>query len=267
MAVKIPTSAVLREFAYTVLYTIPPEERFALKGSFYNLTVRKSAAKSFCEKASEEQIKYVLSMLGFEWFTVIYDNKKTPRWARNVFNKFDEKEEKHSLKNILADRIYITNSKQYAQNLLLASQSINQESTTKILEMGRAGYHVKKWSRYLDGETMTETKTNASSLVYLCRTIFNGLISAEHFEISKDEISILLYLYPHQNKFVEHGVMYEKFESMYSVTKMTSILKKLLSANLIQKHPMTTKRKYMITASGILKTGKFIQQVLTANNF
>lgn len=259
----IPASPQLREFTYTILFNLPREHKYKLKGNFYKLSTSNVIAKNFCDKATEEDVKQLLAQLGFEWFYVLFDGNKNPLYVKELFGELNGENRTARLKELVSKRLYISSSKTYASNLVLADQDIHDKEYRRIIEVARAGYHIRGWDRHLNGEITENDSDNADAMQYLARTLNSNYLTIRNFETNDFSTSILLYLYSYKNSYVNQHLIYKRYIGQFPKSKVTSHLRQLAIEGLITKH--FRRSEYTITALGVFKTNKYLQETLAAN--
>lgn len=265
MASKFPLNPYFREFVYDILYNIPEEKKFILKGKYYRVGKTNSYTKRFCDTAGIEEIMHVLSILGIEWTMIFFDDSSKERFIRNVFEKFNDDEKGAELRKIIKQRIYITSQKQFINNLATAAQTVHTNVYVKNLELLKAGYHYRNWPKKLDSLKVKEGFYNSDSLLYLSDTILNSYISCKQPHMNENDLLILLYLYRHQHKYIGFHKLGEKFAGILSRYKIINAANSLKEGGKIQKHPKD--KTFTITATGINDVIRIMNNVLQANIF
>jgi hypothetical protein len=265
MASNFPLSPYFREYLYDILYRMPPEDKFKLKGKYYKIGKTNFYAKRFCDTAKLDEILYVLSMLGIEWFLVLYDNGEKPEKVTNVFEKKVDGERNTELRKIIERRIHVTSVKPFIHNLATASQNIHTNIFRQHLELQKAGYHARGWTKKLGTKNVNEAFGNYEKLNYIVETILNSAVVCKIGEMSENELLLLLYLYRHQSSYVAAAQISDKFGGLLHFKKILSSRKKLILSKRIQKH--STENSYTITAFGVSEIKKVINNVLKENSF
>lgn len=267
MPFRFPVAPELREFLYHVIYSLPENKKFDLKGWYYQLGRTQFMAKRFCDTASYEQIHHILAMLGIQWYTTYFDNSKSPKVVRNVFSEFKESSRNTEIKRLIKERIYISSDKKFIHSLGLASDGLSSNVYKQNLELDKAGSHARKWSKQLNFKNITNARRDEESIDYLWMTARNAAFSFRQSKMTEDDILILSYLYLHRNRYVPFDEIETKHLGYLRQLKLKRSINRLMHQDLIILHIKKNEKKYQISALGIERSNKILDSILKANAF
>ena len=263
MPSKLPVNSPLREYVYDILYSLPSEDRFKLQGKYYNIGRTNSRAKHFCNTASVEELQHVLTLLGIEWY-MVFSPKSFVGGTQKMLDEIVEDDNVlGTLRNIIKRKIFVTGSKQYATLLATITQSANTNIYIKNLQLGKVGYHHRKWTKGITSGATKEANENVAAVQYLTRTIHNSMTAFKTAKFSECDLILLLYLYSLQHAFVDYEKMVESLSGVINPRRMFAAIRRLKQIRTIEKHPK--KKAYTITTTGVLEINKIIERVLLLN--
>jgi hypothetical protein len=265
MATKFPVSPYLREFLYSALYAITPDQKFSLKGKYAPLAKTNYYAKRFCDRASVDEIQHILTLLGYEWFMVFFYNAEKRRQVSEVVEMAQEDGSKNSsLKRAIQRRVYVTNQKKFVQHLGLLSAQMEGNEYLQEMQLSKAGYHVRKWSKSLNFENTEKAKYNSITIDLLCSTFVNSILVFNASVIHKDDIIILFYLYPKKDHYVHFDIIQQYLQGIMSKNKLSSSIRRLSASSMIEKK--LSEKKFRINGLGMLEVHKMMDALLKLNS-
>lgn len=265
MPSKFPLNPYLREYLYDVLYNMPPENKFVLKGKYYKISKTNFYAKRFCDTAKIEEIMHVLTLLGIDWFMVFFNNKNGDRFISNIFEKPEEKNGTIELKKIIKRNLFVTSGKSFAHQLATTSQRTHTNVFVQNLELLKAGYHLRGWPKRLETPRVKDAVYNSESLNYLSETMINSVFSFKRAEIAENDIMVLTFLFKFQHTYIGYDKLNDRFAGVMVQRIIATSIKRLQASGMVQKHPQ--QRTFTITALGIMEVTKVMNNLLKENSF
>lgn len=256
------------EYVYSILYNASFETKQIIPPKYLKFIKYERHAKKFARTASHEEVRVLLSYLGVEHFDVfIARDKATLNDLNTILEKFKEKKKVSSLQDIINLKLFVTSDKELITLMGLVSQTIHHRAYTMNLELTRTGYHVRNWGKHLDQAASTEIQENSN---ILAKTLLSSSITLEKtdflFRLSRLEMQMLLYLYPHRNTYILLPQLSEYFMGLVTKPKLTVCIKNLVSSKHLQKSALEQKA-YTISALGIRVVNDYMEAVLHNNSF
>lgn len=229
--------------------------------------------KNFCERASLDERVNFLSLLGMRFGLSFFPSSLLNGVSTKEFIKnYDKGQSYEAIKKQILLGVYVTSDKEIIHQYGLMSQSVNQESTVRLLDFNKIGNVVRNWDKRLNTIEQNELLDVVEDSDILIKTIHNAIISVELsnvlFGLTGLDVQILMFLYINRSKFLVKQVIQKQFTNYTTASKVTTSLKRLLDAEYVKKH-ISTERDLKITINGrgISKVQDYLNYVLKANNF
>lgn len=270
MPFRYPVSPTLREFLYDVLYNLQGDKDQLLNDSYRELGRTNSRAKKFADRASLEQICHISTLCGIQWCMVFFDDAGKPKTIRQLFENYKEGGDNPMntrLNKLIEKKIYVTTDKQFIHYLGTAAELISSEEYRRNIELSRVGYHVRKWTRKLNSETVAQDIEDSQSLNYLSRLFLSCIFTEKQLSISEQDSRILCFLFCHNTIYVKKKFIEDKFNGMYKPNKITNSLRRLIQHQFVQKNIDPKQGSYKITGLGEAETIKLLNGVLKQITF
>lgn len=267
---KVPLPPFYIQFVYDVIYKASIEDKKRIPIQYIKACKNSSSIQKFLDRAMPEQIDEILLHLGVQWCKVYFDKKDTDkRYLKNIFSEYitDNGGYGALLANLIKNRVYVTNDKQFALHLGLVSHLENNSIYTQQLLLNKAGFHLEKWKKDNYGDGHNQILEQNKITKYLVSTILNAI---QYYEIctsvtkySQNETKVLLYLYTKEHKYLKKERIIQRFAGEMSGHKVAGCLRRLYQLQALSKN---TKGEYQIAALGILAVNDFFGAVLKSNN-
>lgn len=269
MSFRYPVSPNLREFLYDVLYKLQGSDEFFKRDTYKELGRTNSKARQFANKATLEQILYIVGMCGIEWTLVIFDNDKRPRYIRQLFERYRD-EGVHSdnaeIKKLIEKKIYITTDKQFVKYLGVAADLIEFDGYKRSAELSRAGYHLRQWQRKFKSATASADEDDAYSMRYLQKLALSTIIAESTQRLTQVDGRVLGFLYIFDTVFVQKSAIGKRLAGIYTMVGISSALKRLVKAGLVQED-FKDKKAFKITALGVAEVNRNLGAALNQTSF
>lgn len=268
MGTKLVTNVSLNNFVYHLLYNCPADEKRKLSKKYLQAATSEAAAQRFIAKSTIEEKHEIMTQLGIQWFQVYFKpTNPKQKYVREVFEDIKNAQDNPNdvLKKVIEDRFFITGAKEFAHNMNLMAQLEDRRSYVHNMLVARAGFHLKNWKRNLSDPDTYQSEEDTKTFKYLAALSLNFYFAFHYVEaalgIAKNDLIVLLYLYPYRHEYLEIGELISDLKNGLSRNKVVYSVKRMFDGGYIVRSP---DKRYSISATGILAAGKFIQDVLKA---
>lgn len=261
---NINSNPCLNELVYSVLRSSDREDLLKLRGRFLKAAKSETAAKRFASIAKYEEKALLLAEFGVNFFTVFVNNDSlTSKKLREILNKYEADQNGSAMESLTESQIWVESDKEFIHLLGLMAQTSNHPSYKLNLEAQRAGYHAKRWtvsSKNKNDKNIDETITTFD---YLTRLLLQSCLITDRaptlFNITADEMKLLLYLYSVRHTYVDKDKVWVYFLGNYNKKFISTHLKKLFKMQYLEIHPNEDLQKFTITSLGIGIVNRFLQ--------
>jgi len=261
------------EFIYDIIYSLTPTQRRQLDGKYAQACSTPKRAQSFARTAPLEQKYFLLALLGIKRATVLFDEKTT--WAnfKAILQNYRERNPGAGLKELAAQRVYISTDREFMFSLISMAQSIHHPQYTMSMEMNKLGYRLSQWgawkksianAEFIKANENIETVNRFSLLLEQQSKTMETLEPV--FRITYPDFRILNMLFRNRHRYVSRHEMITYFKGCINKPVVSASLFSLKKEVLIQGSALT-KNEVTITATGINLMDKIFQRILSSNNF
>ena len=267
------TDPALSDYFYSVFYNADIVSRAGLPPKYLKLLRLEKTAKKFALESSMDEKIMILNYLGIKFFLVIADRKiATDSPLKGIMQKYKDRQEMLSLKEIIDSGLYVTSNKQLTGLLGLVSQACGSKQYKMNLEYTRVRYHAKQWDQRLraaneDKDMQEQKEMDVNFVRTLCR---NNLImrrSEDLFGITETQMEILTYLYGLSGSYTRIETIWDFYSGVLTQNKVTIAARRLLDLGHLDQHPFSQKREYTITGTGIKLVNQLKEAIHKLNTF
>lgn len=270
MNTKVAVYPYLNEFLYNVLYSATEEQRKAIPRRYIKKVKTHTAAKMFCNKSSLEEKLDLLTCLRVRWTLVCFDKKKNQQETVNqIFEPLKTASRPDFVNIAVQNGLYLMSDRQFAFYQELMSDQTNHTIFSQNLLLSKAGYHLHKWKKKIKAGETEVAKEHEKVAPYLIETVLNTAVNLEYIDgllqMTPNDFKVLCYLYIRHHVYVKYEELMQRFSGHLSNSKITSCVRRLGIAQMLQRPPNPNVKEYQITAIGIKAISSFWRQILKAN--
>ena len=87
--IKRVTHPIVNDILYSVLYNATAEQKRSLHGKYLKAAMSEKSAKAFIKSATDEDIKYIFSKMGWNFAWTFYKESFKSQDLRDLLNEYD----------------------------------------------------------------------------------------------------------------------------------------------------------------------------------
>lgn len=264
----------LEEFVYDIIYSLTPMQRRSLPNEYVKVTKTPKAAKTFARMASLEQKYHLLSCLGIKWCNVFFNEEMTPHSFKEIMRKYKDDKPMAGLKEMAAEKLYITSDREFMHLLVAMAQSIHNPQYQLSLEWNKLGYRLNQWGTWTKSAENPDFTTALENLEAVNK--FSLLLEhhdrtcetmSDVFSIRHVDFRILNFFFRNKSQYVEKEAAFIYFSNQFTKTLINSCINRLTVGQFLQKSAIPDAKQYTITGLGIDLTQKIFMRTLKSTNF